>query len=329
MNKKIIAAAVAATMTSVAFADISITGAMKANYKNIDNNGTVTNKVTTEADLVVTGKTGDTEVRFEINSDSADSASAPGSDNLDIEDQWMATKVGDARIQVGTWNGSDSIISADSDRTTGKWMIDQTIAGVAIKVEGSNPETDSNGTATGGDAYNGQVSYTLSGTVAGNAVSAKVENAQNQYKISGEYAGVNYAYHLLNADAANKDKSSIQLGTTIAGIGVEYVSAQADSSTSITGDSWFGDVTALKTPMAADDDIAGVGLSTNIAGNKVVAKFFSMEDKSANKDVDHTKLIITRPLAGGTTLEVIYHDEDNATSSLDQETVDIELAVKF
>jgi len=32
MNKKIIAAAVAATMTSVAFADISITGAAKVNY---------------------------------------------------------------------------------------------------------------------------------------------------------------------------------------------------------------------------------------------------------------------------------------------------------
>jgi len=327
MNKKIIAAAIAATMTSVAFADISITGAMKANYKNIDNNGTVTNKVTTEADLVVTGKTGDTEVRFEINSDSADSTS-PGADNLDIEDQWMATKVGDARIQVGTWNGSDSIISADSARTTGKWMVDQTIAGVAIKVEGSNPHDSGDG-STADPVWNGNVSYTLAGTVAGNKVSAKVENAQNQYKIAGEYAGVNYAYHLLNADAANSDKSSIQLGTTIAGIGVEYVAAQADSSATITGDSWFGDVTALKTAMAADDDIAGVGLSTNIAGNKVVAKFFSMEDKSANKDVDHTKLIITRPLAGGTTLEVVYHDEDNATSSLDQETVDIELAVKF
>jgi len=134
MNKKIIAAAVAATMTSVAFADISITGAMKANYKNIDNNGTVTNQITTEADLVVTGKTGDTEVRFEINSDSEDSAPA-GKDNLDIEDQWMATKVGDARIQVGTWNGSDSIISADSTRTTGKWMVDQTIAGLQLKLK--------------------------------------------------------------------------------------------------------------------------------------------------------------------------------------------------
>ena len=317
MKKQIIAAAVAATLTSVAFADISITGQMKANYKQTETGGTNDNNVTTEANLYITGKSGDTEVRFEFDADSADGTS---SDNLDVEDQWMATKVGDARIQVGTWNGSDSILSADSARATGKWMVDQSVGGVAVKLEGSNPQ------AAG--AHNGNVDASLATTVMGNKVSVKVQNAQNQYKISGSYAGVNYAYHTVSADAANSDKTSIQLGTTVAGIGVEYVAADADSSATITGDSWFGDVTAFNTAMTAGDDIQGVGLSTSIAGNKVTGKFFTNE-VDGGTDIDFSKLIITRPLAGGTTLEVVYTDEDASGSSSDKTTVDVELAVKF
>ena len=48
-----------------------------------------------------------------------------------------------------------------------------------------------------------------------------------------------------------------------------------------------------------------------------------------SSDIDFTKLIITRPLAGGTTLEVVYTDEDASGSSSDKTTVDVELAVKF
>jgi hypothetical protein len=325
MKKQIIAAAVAATLTSVAFADISITGAMKANYKQTETGGVNDNNVTTEADLVVTGKTGDTEVRFEINSDSADSAATAGADNLDIEDQWMATKIGDARIQVGTWNGSDSILSADSARGTGKWMVDQTISGVALKIEGSNPEESTSGATAN---HNGNVTVQGSGTVMGQNVTVKIENAQNQYKLSGEYAGVNYAYHTVSADAANSDKTSIQLGTTIAGIGVEYVAADADSSATITGDSWFGDAQGFNTKMTGGDDLQGIGLSTSIAGNKVTGKIFTNE-VAGSTDIDFQKLIVTRPLAGGTTLEVVYTDEDAAGSSNDKTTVDVELAVKF
>ena len=314
MKKQIIAAAVAATLTSVAFADISITGQMKANYKQTETGGTNDNNVTTEANLYVTGKTGDTQIRFEFDADSADTAGG----DLDVEDQWMSTKIGDTSIKVGTWNGSDSILSADSARSTGKWEVNQSVGGVALKAEGSNPET----------GHNGNVSVTAATSIMDNKVSVKVENAQNQYKISGSYAGVNYAYHTVSADAANSDKTSIQLGTTIAGIGVEYVAADADSSATITGDSWFGDVAAFNTAMTAGDDIQGVGLSTSVAGNKVTGKFFTNE-VAGSTDIDFTKLIITRPLAGGTTLEVVYTDEDASGSSSDKTTVDVELAVKF
>jgi hypothetical protein len=43
-------------MTSAAIADISITGGMKVNYKDTDNNGTLTNAISHETDLQITGK---------------------------------------------------------------------------------------------------------------------------------------------------------------------------------------------------------------------------------------------------------------------------------
>jgi len=326
MNKKIIAAAVAATMTSVAFADVSITGQMKANYKNTDlgNGTTIGNNISTEANLYITGKSGDTTVYFELDADSADGVT---SDNFDIEDQWMSTKIGDVALKVGTWNGGDTIISRDSDRADGKWEAKTTFAGVDLTIDGGN---NLESTKTGETGVNVKVA----GTVAGLDVSAKKKNGAKEYTLGGSFAGVDVAYHSFDDDRANYDKSSILIGTNVGDVRVEYAQASADSSAVIDGDSWFGDAAALATNagpsdgLAAGDDIKGFGVKTAIAGNTVQAKFFTVEDTGAT-DIDNMKFIVTRPLAGGTTLEVIYHDQDSTTAASDSETVDVELAVKF
>ncbi len=64
MKKQLIAAAVAATMTSVAMADISITGAAKMNYTITDYDGSTadTNAFANEADFKVKGTHGDSTV---------------------------------------------------------------------------------------------------------------------------------------------------------------------------------------------------------------------------------------------------------------------------
>ncbi len=64
MKKQLLIAAVAATMTSAAFADISLTGSMKVNYKNTDTNGSPVDTVTQEGDLVITGTNGGTKVHM-------------------------------------------------------------------------------------------------------------------------------------------------------------------------------------------------------------------------------------------------------------------------
>jgi len=329
MRKQIIAAAVAATMTSVALADISITGQMKVNYNNKDNNGTVTNKVITESNLYITGKSGDTTVYTELDYDttSADATGDFEDTNLDVEDQWMSTKVGDVALKVGTWNGGDTIISRDSDRADGKWEAKTTFAGVDLTIDGGN---NLESTKTGETGVNVKVA----GTVAGLDVSAKKKNGAKEYTLGGSFAGVDVAYHTFDDDRANYDKNSILIGTNVGDVRVEYAQATADSSATIDGDSWFGDATKLATNAGAaaglstGDDIKGFGVKTAIAGNTVQAKFFTVEDTGAT-DIDNMKFIVTRPLAGGTTLEVIYHDQDSTTAASDSETVDVELAVKF
>ena len=319
MNKKIIAAAVAATMTSVAFADISITGGMKVNYTNTDvgNGTTVTNAANQEFDLQVTGKSGDTTVYAEINHDKADGTDDDS--NLGIEDQWLSTKIGDFTVKTGTWNGSDTLLDADSARANSKYEIKTSVSGLDITFDGAMGDADTNLKAA-----------TKIGDVA---VSAKMKNSAEQYTLSTSIAGVSVDYMLDVEDAANSDESGFIIGTTVGGVQLQYAATSTDSSAKIDGDSFFGDTAALyvnsTSGMAAGDDISGVKATTNFGGNKVQFLLASVDDASSAVDMDLTKVVVTRPLAGGTTFEMVYTNEDSDGTTNDREKLDLELAVKF
>jgi len=310
MKKQLLIAAVAASMTSVAMADISITGKMKVNYKDTDANGTLSNAISHESNLYIAGKSGDTTFRMELDADSSDGAGH----ELDVEDVWMQTSIADVTIKAGTWNGTDSILTKDSTRATGKFAASTTAAGVGILVEGSS---DANKTIK------------FSGDIAGVAASYKIEDTQDQVTLAGSISGVDIAYHGVNSDTANSDKSSVTLSTDYNGVTLSYVQADADSSAIISGDAYFGDVASYANPLIGGDDISGFGIKTSLAGNTVQAKAISVDATAAADDSDIVKLIVTRPLASGATLEVTYTDEDSVTAAMDKETLDVELAVKF
>ena len=314
MKKQLLIAAVAATMTSVAMADVSITGNMKVNYTNTDTNGTVTNQVGHEANLVLAGKTGDTSVHIEMALDDSNK-DATEQGTVKLEDVHLTTTIGDIKLKTGTWNGSDTILDKDSDRTAGNYIVSTAVSGVAISVEGDTEEAST--------------SVKLAGSVSGVDVSYKAKATQDEVTLGTTVAGVSIAYANIDSDTANADKSSVSLGYSVNGFDLSYVNADADSAATISGDSYFGDVTTFKTAMAAGDDISGFGVKTSLAGNTVQLKSFTMEDASASADVDFIKVIATRALAGGTTLEVTYTDEDSTTAANDRETLDLELAVKF
>ena len=335
MKKQLLIAAVAATMTSAAMADISITGGMKVNYKSIETAGVNANSISHETDLQVTGKSGGTTVYIELNNDSADglagttsTASAATTDdngNFDVEDVWMKTTIAGATVKAGTWNGSDSLVSADSARATGKFDVRTTVSGVTVIVDGS---ADSN------------KNITFKGDVAGVAASYKIDDeGADEYKLSTTMNGVTVAYHNVDDSdsTANTGKSSIMVSGSYQGFDLAYAQADTDTSASITGDSFFGDMAAVERTsggsasdgMASGDDVSGFSIKTNVAGNALKARFVTIDATTAALDSDIMTLTATRALASGVTVEATYTDEDSTTAANDKEVLDLELAVKF
>jgi len=338
MKKQLLIAAVAATMTSAAIADISITGGMKVNYKDTDNNGALTNAISHETDLQITGKSGGTTVYIELNNDSADglagttsSTTTAGTDstedngNFDVEDVWMKTSIAGATVKAGTWNGSDSLVSADSARALGKFEVSTTVSGVTVIADGSS---DAN------------KNITFKGDVAGVAVSYKIDDeGADEYKLSTTMNGVTVAYHNVDESdsTANTGKSSIMVSGSYQGFDLAYAQADTDTSASITGDSFFGDMAAVERTsggsasdgMASGDDVSGFSIKTNVAGNALKARFVTIDATTAALDSDIMTLTATRALASGVTVEATYTDEDSTTAANDKEVLDLELAVKF
>jgi len=338
MKKQLLIAAVAASMTSVAMADISITGQMKVNYKNTETGSTITNAISHEANLYVDGKSGNTTFHMELDSDSGDfgilatenntakttsdhshsASTATSTDaSIQVEDIWMKTSIADIDVKAGTWNGSDTLIDADSARAAGKFALSTDVSGLGILVEGTS---DAN------------KALTLSGEVAGVSASYKMEDTQDTVKLATTVQGITVAYHGKDVDSANYDESSVTISGSFEGVDLTYAQADADSLATIAGDSILGDAAAIRangnTGMQAGDDLSGVIAATSIAGNKVKVVLAEV-DSAESTDTDITKFVVTRPLAAGATLEVTYTEEDNAAAANDKETLDVELAVKF
>jgi len=304
MKKQLLIAAVAATMSSVAMADIAITGNMKVNYKNTDTNGATVDTVTQEANLVIAGSNGDTKVHMEIamDGDSAEAAS---------EDVWLSTKIGDVSVKTGTWNGSDSIFAKDSTRTNGNWILGTSVAGAAVSVEG--------------DSAKSATTVAVKGDIAGVAATYKMKSTSNELYLATDVAGFGVTFATIDADAVTSDATAITVSKEFNGVTVSYSDVSTDASYTVTGDTAaFGDAAAIG--MASGDDASSIKLATSIAGNAVSARFVSVD---AASDFDVNTFQVTRALANGTTLEVTYTDTDKVGSASDKEVLDVELAVKF
>jgi len=335
MKKQIVAAAVAATMSSVALADISITGAAKVNYTNIDNAGSTpdTNKFTQEMDLKVKGKSGDTEVVMNFGGGALDGDTNDGTantftkaddtggemsgvNNMNVEDAYVKTKISDVTIQAGTWDSGNNELRA-SARKAGKFKASTSVAGMDVSMSSSSAgaSAEEYGVATSLGGVN--VAYTKK--IAGESV-----------KASTTLGGVGIKYHLEGSDTANSDRNYVELSGKIGDVSVKVGKATADSSATIEGDSWMGDFEAQTDAydLSAGQDVQAIELSTSMAGNKVTFRNVQIDDVT-NADMDFNKFIVTRPLASGATFELTYTALDDYGTSNDTDTLDLELAVSF
>jgi hypothetical protein len=328
MKKQLLIAAVAATMASVSMADISITGGAKFNYTNVDSSVDTSdsNAINHDVDFTIAGKSGATTVSATFattgktvagkantpgagtnNVTTSPVASTPTSGGLITENVFLTTKIGDFNIKTGSYAGSDSNLG-DGTRSDGKISIDTTMSGVKLQFEDS-------------DAAGHGSSVTLSGSVSGVAVSHEIFNAKTDSSISGTFGGVTAKYRSVDADAANSDKTSLAISTEMNGVTLAYAAADVDGTGTTTSDAFFGTLAAL-------NEAEGFSMKTGIAGNTLMVKSYDVKTASTNGDDSYMKIIVTRPLASGSTFEATYTDADMATGA-DSETLDLELAVKF
>ena len=340
MKKQLLIAAVAATMTSAAMADISITGASKVNYTNTDYELATkndSNAFAHDTDFTIVGKNGGTTVSMTFATTSASSAATASTDatvndgtttgstattttdaktgGLQTEDVFMTSSIGDVNVKVGTWDNGNDFVSASS-RAANKFSANTTFSGVKVTYDAAN---------------NSDESVTVSGSMSGVNASYKQETAGEEIKLSTTVAGVSLAYHADNSDTANTDRSSIEVSGEVSGIKLAYVQIDADTGVAIDSDSWAGDFEGATGAYALtdDQDVTAMKVSTAMAGNTVAFTRTDV-DGVANEDTSINKFVVTRPLASGATFEMTYTTlEDDGSTTTDADTLDLELAVKF
>jgi len=312
MKKQLLIAAVAATMTSVAFADISITGGSKINWTSTDTTG-VNNSAAFkhDVDFTLVGKSGDTTVSATVSNASATATAAA---TMVAENVFMTTKVMNVNVKAGQYAGGDSNMG-DGTRSAGKFSADTTLSGVKVQFE---------------DSTAGSNSVTLSGSVAGVAISHEVhQNDNTDTSVSGSFGGVTAKYRSVDVDtetATARDKASLTLSTEVQGVTLSYAKVDVDGTAVTTSDDFFGTYNAASLGF---NEAEGFSAKTAIAGNTVTVKSYDVKPTAAQADDSFTKLIVTRPLAAGATFEMTYTDKDAGNARPDVTTLDLELAVKF
>ncbi len=321
MKKQLLIAAVAATMTSVAMADISITGAAQVNYTNTDFDAAATadtNTITHDVDLKISGSAGATTVVMDIENTNAAAADASnvtisatsttaatvahtaGDNELNVKNVYMTTSIAGVNVKAGTWYGSDSLLGNGS-QTANQISLDTTVSGVKVQYE-DNMSTQS---------------VTLSGSVSGVALSHEIFDGKTDTSVSGSFAGVNAAYRSVDSDTNTSDKTSLEVSTEVQGATLTYANINAGTD-GTSSDAFFG------TFAAADMmDATGFGAKMDVAGNTVNVKSFKV-DNTSSVEQKYTKVIVTRALASGATLEATYTDKKDVSTALD-----LELRVAF
>ena len=289
MKKQLLIAAVAATMGTAAIADISISGAAKVNWTDTDYTaaGTAdTNTINHDVDWTIAGKSGDTGVSATF------STTTKGA--FVTENVFLTTSIAGVNIKTGSFSGGDSMMG-DGSRADGKISLDTTISGVKVQFEDT-------------DAAGNNSSITVSGSVSGVSVSHEIFDTKTDSSISGTFGGVTAKFRSVDSDTDTADMDSVLVSTEVQGVTLTY--ADVDANATHSSDAFFGTVAAMT-------DASGFSAATSLAGNGVTFKSYEIDN------VDHTKVIVNRPLANGSTFEATFHDNGVA------DIIDLELAVKF
>ena len=338
MKKQLIAAAVAASMSAVAMADISITGDAKFEYDNTDTAGTSSNSTATEYHLNVTGKSGDTTVvmKFELDTD--------GAGAMDLEDNYISTKVGDISVKAGNMASGTGALLGEIDNGGRERKATLGYKMGNIDVYAGNT-TGSTSRGDGNTTINNNMYAGVKFNVAGNAIELKKNSdTKDSFGIKGSVSGINYRYEAKDEDSSG-DASYVAVDTTVGGMTIGYAVLDADAASQLTeNDSSEFAVSVAGTQAAstyynATSTQTATGqkqfrIGTTVDGTSITLKSGTIEKGlGATTDLDYSQIQASRKLSSGSTLVVTYNDRDYVASSggtvSSEENVEVELNVKF
>ena len=345
MKKQLLIAAVAATMTSAAFAELSITGDAKYEYKNADISAAYNTVYGDASSAAATFNTGNTEVNIKIVGKSGDTTvvlnqefnTHGGTSTTDVEDMYISTKIGDIAVKAGHYATGTSGILGEIDngsRATDKATLSTEYAGVKVYMGDAETSATSN-------EMKGNMFYGVKADVAGFTVQAKrVNKTTDAFGISGEVSGVNFRYETKDVDGANNDVDFLNLTTSMNGFDLGYAMIDADADSLITEDdsSIFAVENGLLNTTANTgygDSNQQITIGTNVAGNAVTFKAGEIGFKTTGiKDVDYNQINVSRPLASGATATVTYTGVSGgitgaANVDVDADVFEVDLSVKF
>lgn len=351
--KKLIAAAVATSVSAIAVADVSITGNAKYEYFN-SQTGTdaSTNKSNTEVNLSIKGKKGDTGVvmNLEFNGHggvdtgthtvttttssrgtatdvhtSTSTVSQGKTNTLDIEDLYMTTKVGDISVKAGAWATGTSALLGEIDnggRATNKIDLRTTVGGATIYA-GNSGAAGNGQTALNRNMYAGVVMNVGGATVE----VKKLDEDTDGFGVKGSAAGVDYRFEQKSDTAANGDVTFGEVKTSMNGVSLGYAFVDADKAGKIAEDD--SGIFAVEANGSTSMGVDQIMASTTFDGNKVTFKNGSVDKGiNATTDLDFTQIAVSRALASGANAVVTYTTKD-ATASTDTDTLEVELNVSF
>ena len=327
MKKQLLIAAVAATMTSAAMADISISGDAKFEYQNVEATGVAinVNQTNTEVNLKLRGKSGDTTVVMDIAANGGAAAAAAGQGGTVVEDMYLTTKVGDVTVKAGNYaTGTSSILGEidNGSRSNNKVTLTTTLGGATVYVGNAG----SSAASTGFTTINNNMFAGVKMDVAGVTVQAKkVSDTVDAFGVSGDMSGVGFRLEQKQGTGSNTDVVFGNVTTDVNGISLGYAWIDADADDLI--DETDSAIFAVENAGSGDSN-SQFTASTSVQGNKVTLKAGTIGFKAATLDRDYTQVTVSRPLASGATATVTYTDKDTADAT-DSQTFEAELAVKF
>ena len=331
--KKLIAAAVATSVSAIAFADVSITGNANYEYFHKEDSGYNTNYADTEINLSIKGKSGDTTVVANFEVDSHGDASTA----LDIEDTYITSKIGDVNVKAGNFASGTTALGGEIDqggRATNKVDFNTTLGTAKVGYAQAF-----GGSATDADGTDSAAIY-ASMPIGGVNFSVKEESdSYTLMGLSGAFSGVDFRVEQKDNDSsATGDVLFYNVGTKLGDIDVSYAAIDADKTGAVTE----GDSSIFAQEMATDADSTGktgvdgvsqITVGTTVDGTALKLKVGELRGAATYKDAGFSRIEASRTLASGAKLVVSYDDyEDTGVTTgamSDTQLLEVDLSIAF